>query len=531
MAFLWFLLFYISPALSINTYETFLNCLSTHSPNSTISQILYNQTSVNYKDLLNSTIQNLRFTSGTTTKPILILTPTNEQQIQGSVSCCKNNNLSIRVRSGGHDYEGLSYRSVNQSRFVMLDLTKLRSIHVNSSQGTAWVQCGATVGELYYKISIKNGTLAFPAGTCPTVGVGGHFAGGGIGTLIRKYGLSADNILDAKIIDSNGRILDRAAMGEDLFWAIRGAGTGSFGIVLSWKLRLVQVPQIVSIFTINRTLDQGAIELVYQWQYIAYTMDPNMFLEADIEPNINGTEPGAVFKSLYLGRCTDMLNYMQVHFPELGLGKPDCKEMSWIQSAVYFARFGDANPKTLLDRGLQPKIYNKGTSDYVTDPIPLSAWEGIFDWFRYKSAGSMYMISHGGIMSEIPEFEIPYPHRDKVLYNIQYLVKSKGGGDMETYLGWIRGVRNNMTSLVSKNPRRAYVNFRDLDLGRNDMGQNASYENARVWGEMYFKDNFGRLAFVKGEVDPENFFWHEQSVPPLTVKGKNHKNFGTRYSL
>ncbi|KAJ4769990.1 FAD-binding Berberine family protein [Rhynchospora pubera] len=522
MTILWLLLFYISPALSDNSYDAFLNCLSLYAPNSTVSDILYSQSSLNYTDLLNSTIQNLRFTSQNTTKPILILTPTNQEQIQASVSCCKNYSLSIRVRSGGHDYEGLSYRSVNSSQFVLLDLTNLRSIHINSHRGTAWVQSGATIGELYYKISMKNNTLAFPAGTCPTVCAGGQFSGGGIGTLTRKYGLSADNILDAKIIDSNGKILDRAAMGEDLFWAIRGGGGGSFGIVLSWKLRLVQVPEIVSIFIINRTLDQGAIGLIYKWQYVAFEMEPDMFLEADIQPNINGTEPGAVFQSLYLGRCTDMLTYMQVHFPELGVGTSDCREMSWIQSAVYFARFGDADPKILLDRGLQFKSYNKGTSDYVIDPIPFPAWEGIFDWFRSNHSGLMYMISHGGVMSQIPESYIPYPHRGRVLYNIQYLVGSKDASDIEAPLGWLQGLRTSMTYLVSTNPRRAYVNFRDLDLGRNDVGRNISYENARVWGEMYFKDNFKRLALVKGEVDPENFFWHEQSIPPLIDEGKNY---------
>ncbi|KAJ4769991.1 FAD-binding Berberine family protein [Rhynchospora pubera] len=520
MAILWLLLIYISPALSDNSYEAFLNCLSHYSPNSNVSEILYSQCSVNYTNVLNSTIQNLRYKSQNTTKPILILTPTNQEQIQASVSCCKNHGLSIRVRSGGHDYEGLSYRSVNYSQFVMLDLTNLRSIHINSHHATAWVQSGATIGKLYYKISTKNSTLAFPAGTYSTVCAGGQFSGGGIGTLTRKYGLSADNILDAKIIDSNGMVLDRAAMGEDLFWAIRGGGGGSFGIVLSWKLRLVQVPEIVSTFFINRTLDQGAIGLIYKWQYVAFEMEPDMFLEADIVPNINGTEPGAVFNSLYLGRCTDMLTYLQVHFPELGVGTSDCREMSWIQSAVYFAGFGDADPKILLDRGLQPKIYNKGTSDYVIDPIPFAAWEGIFDWFRSNISGSIYMISHGGVMGEIPESYIPYPHRGRVLYNVQYLALWNRASDTEAHLGWIRGLRSSMTYLVSTNPRRAYVNFRDLDLGSNDVGRNTSYENARVWGEKYFKDNFKRLALSKVRLILRIFSGTSKAYLHLSLNGK-----------
>lgn len=82
------------------------------------------------------------------------------------------------------------------------------------------------------RIAEKSPNLAFPAGLCPTVGVGGHISGGGEGVLSRKYGLAADHVVDAKIVDSNGAILDRKSRGGDLFGAIRGGGGASFGIIL-----------------------------------------------------------------------------------------------------------------------------------------------------------------------------------------------------------------------------------------------------------------------------------------------------------
>jgi FAD binding domain/Berberine and berberine like len=513
------LCFSLSLAFPIQSDETFVDCLLQQAPNSNLSQLVYTQNNPSFISLLDTSIQNLRFMSPNTAKPLLILKPANVRETQASIICCKNLSLPIRVRSGGHDYEGLSYRSISETQFVMIDFASLRDIHIDPYQRIAWVQSGASLGELYYAISLKSNTLAFPGGTCPTVCAGGLFSGGGLGVMSRKFGLSVDSIIDAKLIDANGSVLDRKSMGEDLFWAIRGGGGGSFGIVISWKIRLVKIPKDVSVFTLDKSLMEGAISLVEKWQHIAHNFSEDVLLKFAIETDMKRGEPIAVFKSLYFGRCSGLLTYMQIHFPELGLEKDDCEEMSWIQSVVYFAGYGHAEPeRALLDRGYEPHTYNKGTSDFVTDIIPYKTWEDIFDRFFYEGAGIMYFEAQGGRINTASDYDTPYPHRKGVLYRIMYLVEWTDNADQaeDKYLAWAQDMRRFMTPYVSKNPRRAYVNFRDLDLGMNEEG-NTNYENARVWGEKYFKGNFERLALIKGKVDPENFFWHEQSIPPLVL--------------
>ena len=87
--------------------------------------------------------------------------------------------------------------------------------------------------------------------------------------MMRKHGTAADNIVDALMLDARGEILHRESMDGDLFWAIRGGGAASFGVVLSYKIRLVHVPPKVTVFGITRTLKQGATKLVERWQHVA----------------------------------------------------------------------------------------------------------------------------------------------------------------------------------------------------------------------------------------------------------------------
>ncbi|KAK1565321.1 hypothetical protein Q3G72_024059 [Acer saccharum] len=121
-------------------------------------------------------------------------------------------------------------------------------------------------------------------------------------------------------------------------------------------------------------------------------------------------------------------------------------------------------------------------------------------------------------MSEISEHETPFPHRKGTIFKFHYFTSwLDGDKNVAKHMSWIRSLYNYMTPYVSKFLRGAYVNYRDLDLGINKKGK-ISVIQASVWGIKYFKGNFQRLVKVKTEVDPGNFFRHEQSIPPLVLK-------------
>ncbi|KAL5699182.1 cinnamyl-alcohol dehydrogenase [Ranunculus cassubicifolius] len=497
--------------------ESFIHCLSNNynSTSASITEILHPQNESSYSSVLEYSTQNLRFISPTTPKPKFIITPLHESHIQAAIICCKRHGLQVRVRSGGHDYEGLSYVSAKQ--FIIIDLVKFHEITVDIEDNSAWVQAGATIGQVYYQIAKKSNTHGFAAGVCPTTGVGGHISGGGIGFLTRKYGLAADNILDAQIIDVNGKLLDRKSMGEDLFWAIRGGGGASFGVIVAWKIKLVSVPPIVTVFNVWKSLEQGGAKMFHKWQSTACKLHEDLLIKVVILP-VGVAENRTVnilFQSLYLGNTSELLTLMDTSFPELGLKANDCQEMSWIESVLSFPGL-DGSVELLLERSAR-KYHFKGKSDIIKDSISINDLENIWKLMSEgKHSPMMTCEPLGGRMDEIAEAALPFPHRAGNLYVIQYYSEWKDGDfDVSNkYMEASRKLYDYMTPFVSKFPRASYLNFNDLDLGKNQ-DVDASYSEARVWGEKYFLGNFERLALVKSKVDPENFFWNEQSIPPL----------------
>ncbi|KAB2092297.1 hypothetical protein ES319_A02G020400v1 [Gossypium barbadense] len=492
-----------------NSHDDFLDCLSSYHPDesSSISKVTYTETNSSYSAVLETSIHNHRFS-----------TP---------------NTRNHRTRSGGHDYEGLSY--VSHVPFVVIDLVRFKSVEVDVENEEVWVQSGAIVGEVYYRINERSTNLTFQGAFGYTVGIGGFISGGGDGLLSRKYCLAADNVIDVQFVDASGRVLDRRSMGEDLFWAIRGGRGGSFGIVLSWKIKLsgllhadhcfnIHVPSIVTVFSVGRTLEQNASQLLHHWQYVAPNLPNDVYSLLTISKwNTGENETRTVlvtFTSLFQGGANELIPLMQERFPELGLVKEDFIEMTWIESVLFINGLSNETSEVLLDRyrPLLPPPF-KSKSNFVNEPVPEIALQGLWPQLLEVDeaiSAVQTFIAYGGMMDEISEIETPFPHRKGTLYKIHYNIgwQEEENIRSQRYISWMRKLYSYMGPFVSKSPRTAYVNYRDLDIGRNNDDGKASYKQASVWGRKYFKNNFDRLVSVKTKIDPENFFKHEQSIPP-----------------
>ncbi|GAB4840735.1 hypothetical protein Ancab_021498 [Ancistrocladus abbreviatus] len=505
--------------------EALLECLISHSqPSHPISAAIYTPDNSSYLTVLEAYIRNLRFNTPRTPKPLLIVTALHESHIQASVLCARKKDVVMKIRSGGHDYEGLSYVSrIPHVPFFLLDMFNLRSIDANIEEETAWVQAGATLGEVCYAISQKSKTHGFPVGVCPTVGVGGTIVAGGYGNMMRKYGLSTDNIIDAQVVDVNGRLLNRQTMGEDLFWAIRGGGP-SFGVILAYKVRLIRIPETVTVFKIGRTIEQNALDIVLQWQDVATNKLPHeLFIRLTmnvVNSTVTGTKTiNATFRALLLGDSQRLLSIMNQSLPLLGVQQSDCHEMSWAESVLFWTDFQLGTPvDTLLDRKAQSMYVThlKRKSDYVKTPISRDGLQSIWHKMIELVVIQLTFNPYGGRMAEIPESEIPFPHRAGNLYKVQYATgwTKRGNKAAERYLNLTRELYAYMTPFVSKNPREAFLNYRDLDLGINYQGKKSYYEGMK-YGIKYFKNNFYRLVKIKTKVDPHNLFRNEQSIPTL----------------
>ena len=171
--------------------------------------------------------------------PALIARCSGVADIIAAINFAQENDLLTAIRGGGHNVGGRALCDDG----IVIDLSRMRSVHVDPAKRTVRVQGGATLGDLDRETYPFG--LAVPSGIVPKTGIGGLTLGGGVGWLLRKYGMSIDNLLSCQIVAADGEVLTAStAENEDLFWALRGGG-GNFGVVASFEFQAHPVKTVL----------------------------------------------------------------------------------------------------------------------------------------------------------------------------------------------------------------------------------------------------------------------------------------------
>ncbi|KAI5073245.1 hypothetical protein GOP47_0011258 [Adiantum capillus-veneris] len=492
---------YASINNAVSTVDSLVACLHRKQ----VLNYTTSSSSTSFNAVLDFSLQNLRFTEAGVSKPGAIILPSTVKEVQRAWACVRDGGWALRVRNGGHSYEGLS--STASTPFVIIDLMNMHAITVNVAKKFVWVESGVRLGELYYAVaSASSNLLGLSAGTCATIGISGHVMGGGYGMLSRKYGVAADNLLEAQVITANRTLIKKVSTSDpELFWALRGGGGGAWGIVVAWKLKLVSVPSTVTTFNVWRTGKQAVADLVFKWQSVAPAAAPELFIAIYMAGISSGgvADMGASFYGQNWGTIDQTMALFNSIYPELGLTASNCKQGNWIQAVASIA--GLAEPAALLNRQQASRGYFKAKSDYVSKALTKQALAGAYDIMMNNTRGWMIFEPYGGVMSKIRSDEIAFPHRGGNLFVIQYQATWADDTDSpdNELIAWLRGLYSYMAPLVTYTPSRSmYVNYIDLEVGDSVSA-----------GKSYFGSNFAKLVKIKARFDPSNIFNQPQSVP------------------
>jgi FAD/FMN-containing dehydrogenase len=393
----------------------------------------------------------------------------------------RSNNLSFAVRCGGHSYEGFS-----QSEDVVIDLRGLQTITVDTGAGLVTVGAGVSLYDVYQELA--NHGYAFPAGSCPTVGIAGHVTGGGYGLLARWHGLTCDSLEQVTMINWQGSTLQATASSEpDLFWACRGGGGGSFGVATQFALRIFPLANVF-VFGISWKLQQTAAARIFSaWQSWAPNAPNSITSIMKVGSGGNG-----LISTRCIGQSIGSEVELRNELAELAsLETPSSplkiQMLSFLDAVKHFAGPLDYE-----------SVYMKGKSDYVFSPLEPRAIQAMLSSVAAIPVGGIALLcdAYGGRIAEVAAADTAFPRRSGTQYCIQYFSSWQHAADSASHLTNVANVYAAMRPYV---PGASYVNYCDLDLPN--------------WADAYWGLNLPRLSAVKKAYDGSNLFHHAQSVP------------------
>jgi FAD/FMN-containing dehydrogenase len=421
-------------------------------------------------------------------RPSLIARCNNAEDVRAALSFGREQRLPIAVRGGAHNVAG----NATVDGGLVIDLAPMKGLRVDAAGRIARAESGLNWGE--FDAGTHAAGLATPGGMITTTGIAGLTLGGGIGWLMRKYGLTADNLMAAEVVTADGQLL-RATEKEhsDLFWALRGGG-GNFGIVTRFEYRLHPVSQIIGGLTLY-PLSRGAAVLRHFRELTEGTPDEltmmAAFITAPPAPFVPEHLQGKPVVAIALCWAGDLEEGQRWVRPVKSFGPPAADVIGPMPYPAL---------QSMMDGGAPPGQHNYWKSAYLSR-ISDEAIDRILEHAsRMRSPFSqVHLHQLGGAVSRVPAESTAVAHRDAAFaINIIGMWSEPSAGEAETHTRWAREFSEAMAPHTTGG---VYVNF----LG------NEGEERVRA---AYGARTYGRLTEVKGKYDPENVFRLNQNIRP-----------------
>jgi FAD/FMN-containing dehydrogenase len=417
-------------------------------------------------------------------RPAVIVQVANAADVACVVSLARETGIELAIRSGGHSNGG---HGVSEGGIV-LDLRRMDAIDIDAEHKTVWAETGLTAAEL--SAATAGHGLAIGFGDTGSVGIGGITLGGGVGYLVRKHGLTIDNLLAADVVTADGELLRvDAETHPDLFWAIRGGG-GNFGVATRFRFRLHDVPSIVG----GMLLLPGTADIIAGFIAAAEAAPEELSTIANVMP------------------VPPMPFVPQEHHGKLGImallayaGETEAGERAVAPFRALATPFADMVKETPY-----PEIYGPEDPDYrpvsavrtlFLDTVDRNVAETIIQHIG-ASTGTMAVAQLrvlGGAMARVAADATAFAHRDsRIMANLATLYDDPD--QRPVHEAWVEafaaGIRQADTG--------AYVNF----LG--DEGEERVHE-------AYPRATWDRLAAIKRRYDPTNLFRLNVNIPPASA--------------
>ncbi|WP_128379815.1 FAD-binding oxidoreductase [Streptomyces cavernae] len=431
-------------------------------------------------------------------KPTAVAYVAHPDDIRTTLAYAKAHRIPVAIRNGGHSYAGWS----SGNGRLIVDVSKLSRVRASGNE--AVVGAGAKLIDVYRALAAKGVTI--PAGSCPTVGVSGLVLGGGHGVVSRAYGLTCDSLTQATLITADGKqLVANAREHKDLFWALRGAGNGNFGVVTELRFRTHPAPQGVSAYLTWPWARAAAV--LRAWQEWGPTQPDEIWSSCHLAKGAGGT-PTVSVAAFSLGTYRELQNAVDRLADRVGAParSVSLKRRSYEESMEVYAGCSSFPTDAQCHlpgstpgrdaRGVLRRETYAARSDFFDRSISAAGIQTLLNQISAVrgGAGSIQLTALGGAVNRVDPTATAFVHRRSRML-AQYLASWRAGTSGSAAQTWLNSVHAAMARYASG---AAYQNYTDPAL--------------RNWRSAYYGPAATRLTQVKKSYDPGRFFSYPQAL-------------------